>query len=74
MPLKWPLNICYSSPVNDTICCTPAYLKFVNMGTTGLGAPEEGKTRIVFYEDKCLELTVTPYGISVGKIFLKKKA
>jgi hypothetical protein len=34
----------------------------------GGGAPEDGKTRVAFFEDMFLELTVTPYGISVGKI------
>jgi hypothetical protein len=40
-----------------------AYLQHMGRGT-----PEDGKTRVAFYEDKCLELTVKPYGISVGKI------
>jgi hypothetical protein len=37
----------------------------------GEGAPEGGETRVAFYEDECLELTVKPYGIFVSKI--KKK-
>lgn len=43
---------------------------FVNMKARR-GAPEDGKTRVAFYEDKYLQLTVTPYGISV--IRLKNK-